>query len=158
MMITNNGLAFYDELFHINFIQYFHLALCATWNLIIFNNDEITDVLAWPTIFAYVMKNVCIENLPLCKSYTSTKWNQHGVRLCIHYECSLSPLHASAQVLSCFGNLSTAYSTLAFRSRLRDELTRWFLLFVQALLVWLLPEKYWVGYYFRNLCHSWHIT
>ena len=43
-MITNNGLEFRHEIFHI--IQYFLVSLSALYNFTIFNKSEATDVLA----------------------------------------------------------------------------------------------------------------
>ena len=49
------------------FIQCCLLNLSIAYNMIIFNNGEVTDVLAWPPNDFYAMKNVCTENIQLRK-------------------------------------------------------------------------------------------
>jgi len=56
------------------------------------------------------MKTVFTGNrdLPLCKSWTSTKWYQQINRFCIHCECSVYIHQASAQAFNCFWNWSAS--------------------------------------------------
>jgi len=51
-------MAWYFIIKFFTFIQYCLLNLSVAWNLIIFNNCEVTDVLAWPRDDFYIMKNV----------------------------------------------------------------------------------------------------
>jgi len=84
-----------------------------------FRGFEVTGVLAWTLNDFCMMKNVCTQNLQLCKcrSYTSrpTKW----------YECRASDsaftVNASAQTFGRFGDSSAASVSFSFWMKRRID-------------------------------------
>jgi len=83
IMNNNNGFVFHHKIYHI--IQYSLLNVLVAWNLNIFNNGEVTGVLAWRPNDFYVMKNVCTVNLQLRKlTWIDDEYemNQQIIRFC----------------------------------------------------------------------------
>jgi len=58
-MNVDNALAFPGEIFYIYSV--FFSKFSTAWNLIIFNNGEVTDVLAWPPNDFYVRSEQCLH-------------------------------------------------------------------------------------------------
>jgi len=131
------------------FIQYCPFNLSVVWNLTISNNDEVTDVLAWPPNDLYVMKNVCIEKIQLRKN--TWVWNDISEASDSAFTVNVRCVSPFAQTFSCFANSSTACASLSLSE---TSCHVGLLLRLHALLFWLLPENYQVSCYFGNLRRS----
>jgi len=116
-MNINNDLRFSQEFS--TFIRHMPMSLLIVLNLIIFNNGKVTDVLARPPNYFWIMTNVCMENLPLFKYYMSAIWYQQSIRCCLHCECLVCLPQASAQTFSCFGISSDADASLSLSIKRR---------------------------------------
>ena len=118
-------------------------------NFIIFKIVKITEILASPPNSFCLMKNVCTENLPLCKNCTSTKWYQQASD-----SVFTENFH---HVYSRFQHkVSVALEThqvpvLAFLSQLRGKLTWWL---SSACLCLVIRRKLLNNYCFGNSCHD----
>jgi len=98
------------------FIQCCFVNLSVTRNVIIFNNGEVTDVLAWPPNNFLRNKNVCTENL----QYISMKWSEQSIRFCICNECwfcVFSSFCTKIQLLCKLINYACASFSLSIKSR-----------------------------------------
>ena len=127
--------------------------------MINFNNDKVTNVLAWPNDHLTIPVNthVCTENSQLCKHYNSTIRHQESIRFCIHYKCSVCHprlQHMETQLLTfAFTSTSarphapTARGTRSFRPRyffqtIPPVVSRW----MPPMKVHALSEYVWSGW------------
>ena len=64
---NNNSMIFHHEFFRIDLVLSYKFIYSMKFDYLQQCNNEVIDVLAWPSNDFYVMKNVCTENLQLPK-------------------------------------------------------------------------------------------
>ena len=123
------------------FIPYFLVSSSTAWNVIIFNNGEVFEVSAWPSINFCVTRNVCAENIPLCKNYlvpNDINKTSHSA-FTANAQFIFSWLQPKSSVA--LENLPAACASFSLSMKRRADMLVCFI-HVQTLLFLLLPANY----------------